>query len=49
MSDLQAYIKKRKANDKVFVKNFDSGYATFRSGLLLAIATHLLTKWRFLR
>jgi len=35
MSDLQKYIQKRKARDKEFEKNFDSGYEHFKIGVLL--------------
>ena len=35
MSDLQKYIKKRKAKDKRFAKGFDSGYEQFKIGVLL--------------
>lgn len=35
MSDLKKYIDKRKQNDKVFAKNYDSGYAEFKIGAVL--------------
>ncbi len=35
MSDLQKYIKKRKARDTKFAKDFDSGYEQFKIGVLL--------------
>ena len=35
MSDLQKYIKKRKARDSEFSKNFDSGYEQFKIGVML--------------
>jgi len=35
MSDLQKYIKKRKARDPEFAKDFDSGYEQFRIGVML--------------
>jgi HTH-type transcriptional regulator/antitoxin HipB len=35
MSDLQKYIKKRKARDPEFAKNFDSGYEQFKIGVML--------------
>lgn len=38
MSDLQAYIQKRKENDPEFAKNFDSGYEKFKIGVMLRIA-----------
>lgn len=38
MSDLQAYIQKRKDNDPEFAKNFDSGYEKFKIGVMLRIA-----------
>ena len=35
MSDLQKYIKKRKARDSEFAKDFDSGYEQFKIGVML--------------
>jgi len=35
MSDLQKYIKKRKARDSEFSNNFDSGYEQFKIGVML--------------
>ncbi len=35
MSDLQKYIEKRKKNDLVFEKDFDTGYKHFKIGVLL--------------
>ena len=35
MSDLQNYIKARKARDPKFAKNFDSGYEQFKIGVML--------------
>ncbi len=35
MSDLQKYIKKRKARDPKFAKGFESGYEQFKIGVLL--------------
>ncbi len=35
MSDLQKYIKKRKARDPEFAKDFDSGYEQFKIGVML--------------
>ena len=35
MSDLQKYIKKRKARDPEFAKDFESGYEQFRIGVML--------------
>lgn len=35
MSDLQKYIKKRKARDPEFAKGFDTGYGQFKIGVLL--------------
>jgi HTH-type transcriptional regulator / antitoxin HipB len=35
MSDLQKYIKKRKARDTEFAKGFDTGYEQFNIGVLL--------------
>jgi len=33
--DLEKYIAKRKGADKVFAKDFDSGYEEFKIGVLL--------------
>lgn len=35
MSDLQKYIKKRKARDPEFATYFDSGYEQFKIGVML--------------
>ena len=35
MSDLQKYIKTRKARDPEFAKDFDSGYEQFKIGVVL--------------
>ena len=35
MSDLQKYIKGRKARDKQFAENFDTGYEQFKIGAML--------------
>ncbi|MDD2230915.1 MAG: helix-turn-helix transcriptional regulator [Candidatus Cloacimonetes bacterium] len=35
MSDLQKYIKDRKATDSEFAKDFDIGYQQFKIGVLL--------------
>ena len=35
MSDLQKYIKDRKAREPGFAKDFDSGYEQFKIGVLL--------------
>jgi HTH-type transcriptional regulator/antitoxin HipB len=35
MSDLKLYIKKRKAADKTFAKNYDEGYTEFKIGNML--------------
>jgi HTH-type transcriptional regulator/antitoxin HipB len=35
MSDLQTYIKKRKARDPEFAKDYDSGYEQFKIGAML--------------
>ena len=35
MSDLQKYIKKRKANDPDFAHGYDEGFEEFRIGLIL--------------
>lgn len=35
MSDLQKYIKRRKARDPKFVENFESGYRNFKIGVML--------------
>ena len=35
MSDLQAYIKKRKGRDPEFAEGFDSGYEQFKIGVML--------------
>jgi len=35
MSDLKNYIKRRKARDPEFAKNFESGYEQFKIGVML--------------
>ncbi|OGV75077.1 MAG: transcriptional regulator [Lentisphaerae bacterium RIFOXYA12_64_32] len=35
MSDLQKYIKERKARDPEFARGFDSGYEQFKIGAML--------------
>lgn len=35
MSDLKAYIDRRKASDKAFALNFNEGYKKFKIGVLL--------------
>jgi len=35
MSDLQKYIKERKARDPEFAKGFDAGYKQFKIGVML--------------
>ena len=35
MSDLQKYIKERKARDPKFAEGFDSGYKQFKIGVIL--------------
>ena len=35
MSDLRKYVKKRKARDKKFAKNYESGYSQFKIGVIL--------------
>lgn len=35
MSDLQRYIKKRKAADKAFAKNYDEQYSDFKLNVVL--------------
>ena len=35
MSDLQKYIKERKARDPEFAKGFDAGYEHFKIGVML--------------
>ncbi len=35
MSELQAYIKRRKANDPEFAEGFEEGYEAFKIGVLL--------------
>ena len=35
MSDLKKYIEKRKKKDNAFAKDFDSGYAQFKVGVML--------------
>jgi HTH-type transcriptional regulator / antitoxin HipB len=38
VSDLQKYITKRKASDREFADNFDSGYEEFKIGVMLKMA-----------
>lgn len=38
MSDLQAYIQKRKQTDPEFAKDFDSGFEKFKIGVMLRLA-----------
>ena len=38
MSDVQAYISKRKANDPEFAKGFETGYQDFKIGVMLKMA-----------
>jgi len=38
MSDLEAYIEKRKAKDPEFAENFESGYQKFKIGAMLKLA-----------
>ena len=35
MSDVKKYVKKRKARDSEFAKDFDSGYEQFKIGVML--------------
>jgi HTH-type transcriptional regulator/antitoxin HipB len=35
MSDVKRYVKKRKARDPEFAKDFDSGYEQFKIGVML--------------
>jgi HTH-type transcriptional regulator/antitoxin HipB len=35
MSDLKKYVKKRKAKDKAFAKDYESGYSDFKLGAML--------------
>jgi len=35
MSDLKAYISRRRANDEAFDEDFDEGYKAFKIGALL--------------
>jgi HTH-type transcriptional regulator/antitoxin HipB len=35
MSDLKKYVKKRKARDKAFAKDYESGYSDFKLGAML--------------
>ena len=35
MDDLEVYISKRKAKDKIFAKGFEDGYENFKIGVLL--------------
>ncbi|HBE18223.1 MAG TPA: transcriptional regulator [Cyanobacteria bacterium UBA11149] len=38
MNDLEAYIEKRKQIDPEFAEDFESGYASFKMGVILAQA-----------
>jgi ribosome-binding protein aMBF1 (putative translation factor) len=38
MSDLEKYINQRKQTDREFAENFESGYLSFKLGLILAQA-----------
>ena len=38
MSDLQAYIEKRKKTDPEFAREFESGYQKFKIGAMLKLA-----------
>ena len=38
MSDLKKYIAKRKASDTEFAKDYETGYAEFRIGVMLKMA-----------
>ncbi len=38
ISDVEAYIEKRKEIDSEFAQDFESGYASFKMGVLLAQA-----------
>jgi DNA-binding XRE family transcriptional regulator len=38
ISDLEAYIEKRKEIDSEFANDFESGYASFKMGVILAQA-----------
>lgn len=38
MSDLEKYINQRKQTDHEFAENFESGYLSFKLGLILAQA-----------
>ncbi len=38
MSDLKKYIKKSKARDPEFAKNYDVGYEEFKIGVILKMA-----------
>ncbi len=35
MSDLKKYVKKRKAKDKAFAMDYESGYSDFKLGVML--------------
>ncbi len=35
MSDLKKYVKNRKTKDKVFAKDYESGYEDFKLGIML--------------
>jgi HTH-type transcriptional regulator / antitoxin HipB len=35
MSDLKKYVEGRKAKDRKFAKNYDSGYKNFKIGVML--------------
>jgi DNA-binding XRE family transcriptional regulator len=38
MSDIEAYIERRKKTDPEFAEEFESGYSSFKIGVLLAQA-----------
>ena len=38
MSDLKAYIRKRKKSDSAFRAGFDEGYKAFKIGVLIRLA-----------
>jgi len=35
MRDLKKYVKNRKTKDKVFAKNYETGYSDFKLGVML--------------
>ncbi len=38
VSDVRRYVKKRKARDREFSRNYDSGYGDFKLGVMLRLA-----------